>query len=59
MACCDCCIGVPPIRPPISVSEQSDALRVSDINAETFEDAIKEITFIKEFKITRRVINNP
>lgn len=32
MACCDCCIGVPPIRPPINVSEQSDTFKVSDMN---------------------------
>lgn len=29
MACCTCCIGVSPIRPPIIMNEQSEALRVS------------------------------
>lgn len=29
MACCNCCIGVSPVRPPINVNEQSESLKVS------------------------------
>lgn len=28
MACCDCCVGVSPIRPPINLTEQSDSIKV-------------------------------
>jgi hypothetical protein len=42
MACCNCCIGVPPIRPPISLNEQSESLKVS--GTITMQDADKWIT---------------